>query len=71
MSTTASAEEHVSQLKALSEKMSALFPKNTGRLEQLNSHLQTAAMVVEHLFDEQARADHDKAERVRKAQEEE
>lgn len=33
------------------------FPDATGRLAQLESHIATAAMVVEHIFDESARAD--------------
>jgi hypothetical protein len=46
------------------------FPKNIGRLAQLDYHIATAGMAVEHLFDEQARADHARAERIRAAEKE-
>jgi hypothetical protein len=32
------------------------FPDNAGRLEQLDSHLATVAMVIEHMADEAGRA---------------
>jgi hypothetical protein len=34
------------------QDMAAQHPDNLPRLEQLDSHLATAAMVVDHLFDE-------------------
>ena len=37
------------------------------RLEQLRHHILTASMAIEHLFDEQERADHARAERIRAA----
>lgn len=64
-------EQAVATLDEIKKAMSELFPKNLARLHQLNHHLSTAAMAVEHLFDEQARADHARAERIRKAENEE
>lgn len=47
-------------LKALSDVAAGMheaFPDATDRLAQLAAHIATAAMVIEHIFDESARAD--------------
>lgn len=47
-------------LKALAEVEAGMrdaFPGAADRLAQLAAHIATAAMVVEHIFDESARAD--------------
>lgn len=71
MAKVPSAAEIVAQLVEINVAMADLFPKNEARLHQLDHHISTAAMVVEHLFDEQVRADHARAERIRKAENEE
>jgi hypothetical protein len=42
----------LAQLEAVKTAMHEQHPTNPARLEQLDSHLATAAMAVEHLFDE-------------------
>lgn len=44
------------QLKAISKELHRKFPEATDRLHQLDSHLATVAMVVDHIHDEAARA---------------
>lgn len=66
-----SVDEATTKLSDVAASMREQFPRNVARLEQLEHHLTTAAMAVEHLFDEQARADHARAERIRKAETEE
>ena len=39
-------------LARVSDAMHAQFSTNTARLNQLDSHMATVAMVVDHLFDE-------------------
>lgn len=65
-----SVDEATTRLNEVTAAMRDQFPRNVARLEQLEHHITTAAMAVEHLFAEQARADHDRAERIRKATEE-
>lgn len=65
------AEDFTSKLDAVRDAMNERFPKNEARLHQLGQHLDTAAMVIGHLFDEQVRADFARAERIRKAESEE
>ena len=65
------AEEALSKLHEVKASMHKQFPKNVGRLAQLDHHIDTAVMAVEHLFDEQERADHARAERIRAAENEE
>lgn len=65
------AEEALSTLDKIKTDMHKQFPKNVGRLEQLDHHIATAAMAVEHLFDEQVRTEHARAERIRAAENEE
>lgn len=68
-------DETKTALENIAAAMHEQFPdeRHAARLEQLDHHLSTAAMAVEHLFDEQARIDIDaaRAERIRRAQEEE
>lgn len=61
-------DEAKTKLAEIAAAMRDQFPKNTGRLEQFEHHITTAVMAVEHLFDEQARADHARAERIRQAE---
>lgn len=42
-------------LKDLTTEMHDQHPDNRARLEQLDAHVATVAMVVDHLFDEAAR----------------
>jgi len=65
-----SAEEALSKLDEVTAAMHEQFPKNVGRLAQLDHHIDTARMAVQHLFDEQERADHARAERIRAAEKE-
>jgi hypothetical protein len=71
MAKVPSADEVVAKLDEIKAAMTELFPRNAARLHQLDHHLSTAAMAVEHLFDEQVRADFARAERIRKAENEE
>lgn len=70
MSKPMSVDDAKAKLDEVAAAMNAQFPKNHARIEQLHHHLSTAAMAVEHLFDEQARADHARAERIRQAENE-
>lgn len=65
------AEDFTAKLDAVRTAMIDLFPKNQSRLHQLVQHLSTASMAIEHLFDEQNRADFARAERIRKVENEE
>lgn len=71
MAAPLSIDEATARLNEVVDAMKNQFPRNVARLEQLEHHLTTAAMAVEHLFDEQARADFARAERIRKAETEE
>lgn len=64
------AEDALSKLDEVKASMHKQFPKNVGRLGQLDHHIDTAVMAVEHLFDEQERTDHARAERIRAAEKE-
>lgn len=71
MTKPMSVDDAKAKLDEVAAAMRAQFPKNQARIEQVLHHLSTAAMAVEHLFDEQARADHARAERIRQAENEE
>ena len=66
-----SVDETLTKLDEVTTAMREQFPKNVSRIEQLIHHTTTAAMAVQHLFDEQVRADFDRTERIRKAENEE
>lgn len=63
-------EQATAALGDIRDAMHARFDgaRHLGRLEQLDYALATAGMAVDHLHDEQVRADHDKSERVRRAE---
>lgn len=65
------ADEALARLDEVKSAMHEQFPRNTARLDQLDFALATAAMAVGHLHDEHARAAHDRAERIRRAEQEE
>ena len=44
----------------LSKEMHDQHPDNRARLEQLDAHVATVAMVVDHLYDEAARLEKEK-----------
>lgn len=64
-------EKASAALTGVAEAMREQFgdePKAADRLAQLDAALSTARMCVEHLYDEDTRRRHDKAERVRLAE---
>ncbi len=52
----AKAADLTARLDAIRQEAHDTFPDNRGRLEQLDSHLATVAMVIEHMADEAGRA---------------
>lgn len=60
-STASSAEELLSAIDSIGEKLAAKFTKqySTGRLEQIMSHLATISMLVSHIHDEAVREEHE------------
>lgn len=48
-------ESIVAVLREVGEQMHTQHPEARARLEQLDSHLSTVVMVVEHIFDEAVR----------------
>jgi hypothetical protein len=50
-------DQAVKALNDIAAGMRDAFPAATDRLAQLDSHIATAVMVVEHIVDESARAD--------------
>lgn len=62
-------EQALAMLAEVRDAVTAEFADvNPARLAQFTTHLDTAAMAVEHLHDERARAAHDRAERIRRAE---
>jgi len=49
------ADKAKAQLDGIRAAMHEQYPDNTARLEQLDAHIATVAMVVDHLFDEAER----------------
>jgi hypothetical protein len=63
---TKSAKDHKAALEAVRQELHSQFPRETDRLQQLDHHVATVAMVIDHLHDEAPRHA-DLEERIRKA----
>ena len=48
-------DQALAALDKVKAAMHEQYPDNTARLEQLDAHIATVAMVVDHLFDEAER----------------